>query len=92
MTLEWLVSPEVAYLDISHPLLQVLGGRILEGEWALQYPANNGLSAPWQLLGKESRPLRISWETDNGTGVEVSTVITARVKESRGVRVLGQGH
>lgn len=48
MTSEWLVSPEVAYLDIPHPLLQVLGGKILEGKWALEYPANNGLSAPWQ--------------------------------------------
>lgn len=59
----------------------------MEGKWGLEYPANNGLSAPWQLLGKKSRPLRIRWETDNGTGAEVTTVITPRVKEGRGVRV-----
>lgn len=78
------MSLEAAYLDISHPFLQVVRGGISEGERAFEYSSNNGLSAP----GKKSCPLRVSWETENRTGAEVTTVITPRMKERHGAGVL----
>ena len=84
MTSEWLMSLGAAYLDVSHPFLQVVRGGISERERAFEYPSNNGLSAP----GKKSCPLRVSWETENRTGAEVTSVITPRMKERHGAGVL----